>query len=132
MTLPTFDEANTKAREGSPFSNGTEGECWMANNCHRCVHDAPVRRDEWDKGCPLILVAYLGKTPAEWLEKDRSRLGDQYTCMYFRDEEDGPGPQEPTPVPDPPGQLTLCPRGEFERPARMFADTRPQEVAVRG
>jgi hypothetical protein len=132
MTLPTFDEANTKAREGSPFSNGTEGECWMANNCHRCVHDAPVRRDEWDKGCPLILVAYLGKTPAEWLEKDRSRLGDQYTCMYFRDENDGPGPQEPTPIPDPPGQLTLCPRDEFERPARMFADTAPQEVSVHG
>jgi hypothetical protein len=132
MSVPTFDEANAKAREGSPFSNGFEGEHWMANNCHRCIHDKPARDGSDPTGCPLILVAYLGKTPAEWLEKNRSSLGDQYTCLYFRDENDGPGPHEPTPIPDPPGQLTLCPRGEFERPARMFADTMPQEVSVHG
>jgi hypothetical protein len=131
MSLPTFEEADGRARKGSPFSNGTEGECWMDNNCHRCVHDAPTRRDEWDKGCPLIMVALLGKTPAEWMEKNRSSLGDQYTCLFFRDEDDG-GPGEPTPIPDPPGQDALFPRDGFERPGRMFADTKPLEVAARG
>jgi|GEM_PF-2357142 len=131
MSLPTYDEAYAKAAEGSPFSNSTEGECWMANNCHRCVHDAPTRRDEWDKGCPLIMVALLGKTPAEWMRKDGFRLGDQYTCVFFRDEDD-PGPGEPTPIPDPPGQDALFPRDGFERPGRMFADTKPLEVATRG
>ncbi|MBN6054556.1 hypothetical protein JYK22_21620, partial [Nonomuraea sp. RK-328] len=131
MSVPTFEEADARARDGSPFSSGTEGECWMDNNCHRCVHDAPTRRDEWDKGCPLILVALLGKTPAEWLEKEPYGLADRYTCLYFRDEDDHGG-EEPTLIPDPPGQLTLCPRDGLERPARMFADTRPMEVASRG
>lgn len=131
MSLPTFDEANAKAREGSPFSNGTEGYAWMANNCQRCVHDKPARNDDYENGCPLILVAYLGKTPGEWMEANPYGLGDRYTCLYFRDENDG-GPGEPTPIPDPPGQEGLFPRDEFERPGRMFADTMPQEVAVHG
>ncbi|MEV0584057.1 hypothetical protein [Nonomuraea sp. NPDC050310] len=130
MTFPTYEEAEPRAVEGSPFSNCADGEAWMDNNCRRCVHDAPTRRGEWDKGCPLVLIALLGQTPAEWLRKDGYRLGDQYTCLYYRNEDDGPGPQEPAPIPDPPGQLTLCPREPFERPARMFADTLPQEVAV--
>ncbi|MFI6496856.1 hypothetical protein [Nonomuraea typhae] len=130
MSLPTYEEAYARAREGSPFSNGFEGECWMDSNCYRCVNDAATRRGDWDNGCPLILVALLGKTPAEWLTKNRSSLGDQYTCLYFRDEDD-PGPDEPTPIPDPPGQGVLFPRDEFERPARMFADTMPQ-VPVHG
>lgn len=131
MSLPTFEEADATAREGSPFSNGTEGECWMENNCYRCVNDAPTRRDEWDKGCPLIMVALLGKTPNAWMEKNPYGLSDRYTCIYFRDEDD-PGGEEPTPIPDPPGQLTLCPRDEFERPGRMFADTKSVEVASHG
>lgn len=131
MSLPTADEVFAKAAEGSPFSNGTEGYAWMENNCHRCVHDKPARNDDYENACPIILVAYVGKTSAEWLRKDGFRLGDQYTCLYFRDEND-PGPDEPTPIPDPPGQLTLCPRELFERQGRMFADTKPQEVSVRG
>ncbi|WP_405149505.1 hypothetical protein OG589_14765 [Sphaerisporangium sp. NBC_01403] len=125
MTLPTCEQALASAREGSPFSNGTEGYAWMENNCERCVHDAATRRDDWANGCPLILVALLGKTPAEWLRKDHAHMGDQYTCIYFRDEDDG-GPGEPTPIPDPPGQEGLFPRDEFERPCLMFADTAPR------
>ncbi|MBG0828509.1 hypothetical protein HS041_12095 [Planomonospora sp. ID67723] len=122
MSLPTFDEADARAREGSPFSNGTEGYTWMGNWCGRCVHDAPARRDDYANACPLILVALTGKTPAEWLESDPYSLADRYQCLMFRPEDD-PGPDEPTPVPDPPGQLTLCPREPYERPARMFVDT---------
>jgi hypothetical protein len=136
MALPTHDEALASARDEPPFSNGTEGYGWLEANCGRCVHDAPTRRDEWDKGCPLILVALLGKTPIEWLDGPRDELGryrieDQYRCVMFRDEDD-PGPDEPTPIPDLPGQEGLFPRDGFERPGRMFADTKPLEVATRG
>ncbi|MEV8639242.1 hypothetical protein AB0395_47065 [Streptosporangium sp. NPDC051023] len=130
MTLPTYEEALAKAREGSPFSNSTEGECWMENNCEQCVHDRPARTGNPADGCPLVLVAYLDKTPAEWMRNEGFRLGDQYTCVMFRPEDD-PGPDEPTPAPDPPGQLTLCPREPYERPGRMYVDIRPVEAGVR-
>lgn len=116
----TFEEAHATAREGSPFSNSTDGDAWMANNCERCINDK-------GDGCPLILVALIGKTPAEWIEKDPLSL-DRYTCIHFRDEDDGPGPTEPTPIPTPDGQEELFGREGFERPARMFADTKPVEV----
>jgi hypothetical protein len=135
MTLPTYDEAFAKAREGAPFSNADEGYPWLETWCGRCTHDREARTSE-GPGCPLVMVALMGRTPAEWLDntetgpdgllKPYSRSG-QYTCVMFRPEDD-PGPDEPKPIPDPPGQLTLVPREEFERPARMYADTKPVEV----
>lgn len=122
MTLPTYDQAWGTAREGSPFSNGTEGECWMANNCGRCINDA-------NEDCDLVLIALMGRTPAEWTPDKPGSLGEQYRCMYFRDKEDGDGGDpEPKPVPDPPGQLTLAPREPFEA-SRMLTDY-PQPVGV--
>jgi hypothetical protein len=118
VTLPTYEQASGTAREGSPFSNSTEGECWMEANCYRCVHDKPAREDDPGNGCPLILVALLGRTPAEWIEDKPFSLAERYRCMYFRDEDDG-GDPEPKPVPDPPGQLTLAPREPYEA-ARML------------
>lgn len=138
MSLPTFEEAEATAREGSPFSNSDEGYGWMANWCDRCVHDKPARNDDPGNGCPLVMVALLGKTPREWLDQTRYDADgkllpysrhDQYHCVMFRPEDD-PGPDEPAPIPDPPGQDALFPRDEFERPGRMFADTKPQEVSV--
>lgn len=122
MSLPTFEEASAKARQGLPFSNGTEGDCWMEANCGRCIHDKPARHGRPEDGCPLVLVAYMGRTPAEWIETSPFGLSDRYTCVMFRSEDD-PGPDEPAPIPDPPGQLVLCERKPYERPARMFIDT---------
>ncbi len=132
MSFPTYDEAYAKARDRRPFSNGTEGYGWLDANCGSCVHDKAARYGDEGNGCPLILVSILGRTPAEWLDGPRDEQGrysieGQYTCVYRRDEND-PGPDEPTPVPDIPGQEELFPRDEFERPARMFSDTRPSEV----
>lgn len=104
--MRTHDEAWEAAREGSPFSNSTEGDAWMHNWCHRCLNDK-------NSDCPLILIAYCGRTPSEWLEQDSFSLYDRYHCVEFRDE-DGPGDTEPTPIPDPPGQLTMWPREPFE------------------
>jgi hypothetical protein len=131
MTLPSYDEAFARSLDKPPFSNGDEGYGWMWNNCDRCVHDKPAREDHPEDGCPLILLAMIGRTPAEWL--DQKRIGpkgplepygiaDQYRCMYFRSEDDGPDP-EPCPVPDPPGQLCLMPREPFEG-TRMFGHPR--------
>jgi hypothetical protein len=97
--MRSHDELAASAREGSPFSNGTMGEIWMDRWCYRCKVDAPYQRDESDEGCPLLLVALVGKTPAEWVE-----LGDapqDYTCTEFiPDDEDGGaggGPRVPPP-----------------------------------
>lgn len=68
--MKSFEDYEAAAREGPPFSNGTEWELWSFNACmgagndsRRCVHD-----DDADdgRGCPLILLAMIGKTPAEW------------------------------------------------------------------
>lgn len=121
--LPTYDQAWAAARERSPFSNGTEGECWMANNCYRCVNDDP------DNGCELLLVALLGRTPAEWTEDKPGSLGEQYRCMYFRNKEDGDGGDpEPQPIPDPPGQATLAPREPLEASRMLTTYPQPAEV----
>lgn len=134
MSLPTYEEAYARARDGSPFSNGTEGYGWMESNCGICVHDKPARNDDPGNGCPLVMVALLGRTPAEWLDGPRDEQGrytieGQYSCVMFRDEDD-PGPDEPAPIPDPPDQDALFPRDGLERPGRMYADTRPQEVSA--
>ncbi|WP_395109831.1 hypothetical protein [Actinomadura sp. SCN-SB] len=134
MTLPTYEQAMGTSREGAPFSNGTEGECWMGQHCYRCVNDKPAREGREQDGCVLILVALDQRTPAEWIEDQPFSLYHRYRCLYFRDEDDGGGGSEPEPIPDPPGQLALAPREPLERPARMFAptaqDVRPVTEAV--
>lgn len=130
--MRTVDEIDEGARPGSPFSNGSEGADWQSRWCERpCAHDAAFQRDERGAdGCPILMIAMLGKTPAEWLEQPWVPNGtwrdgsprsdppaDRYHCIEFRDEDTGPaGPQ---PVPDPPDQGTLWPREPFEA-ARML------------
>jgi hypothetical protein len=119
--LPTYDQAWETASEGSPFSNSDDGLAWLEANCQRCVNDKPAREGREENGCPLIFVSLCGRTPTEWTRTDKPRsFGENYRCMYFRDEEDG-GDPEPQPIPDPPGQLTLAPREPFEA-SRMLTD----------
>lgn len=80
MSLPSFDDATSRASDRPAFSNGTEGDAWMENWCYRCVHEA----DPDETGaCPLLTVAMLGQTPAEWLEDSPGSLGQQYRCIEF-------------------------------------------------
>lgn len=105
-----------------PFSNGTEGEAWMANWCARCVHDAPARRGDYGNGCSHILTALTGQTPAEWLDQGVPyRIGDQYHCIDFRPEDDGRGDDGHRPEDPMPGQGELIPRAPYEG-TRMFVD----------
>jgi hypothetical protein len=121
------DEIDAGSRPGSPFSNGTEGLSWEHGWCGRCTHDAAFRAEKpGAQGCPILMVAYTGRTPAEWMEQPWVPNGtwrdgsprsdpppDAYHCIEFRDEDAGPEPG-PRPVPDPPGQGTLWPREPFE------------------
>ncbi len=75
--MPAFDDAMDRAADRPAFSNGSEGDAWMENWCYRCRHD------QSEEGCPLLLVAMLGQTPAEWQEQDRMSLGSQYRCTQF-------------------------------------------------
>lgn len=76
MALPEYDDAFERAADKPAFSNATEWECWSDRWCNRCKNDE-------SEGCPLVLVAMLDKTPAEWKPKDRLSLGDQYECDEF-------------------------------------------------
>lgn len=127
MSLPTYEQAWATARDKTAFSNGFEGECWMGAHCERCINDSDelVNRGE---GCPLILIALEGRTPAEWADDKPGSLTERYRCAYFRSEDDGPD-AEPKPIPDPPGQLVMAPREPFEQ-ARMLTEfPQPAEVS---
>ncbi|MGC9540214.1 hypothetical protein [Streptomyces sp. UG1] len=127
--MRTYDEAFTAARDGSTFSNSSQWEVWAAKNCNRCIHDKPARQGDDANGCPLILIALMGKRPAEWLtQTEEQAVYADYTCTEFRDEEDGPGP-EPRPIPTPPGQGELWPREPFEG-HRMLTPLEPATEAV--
>lgn len=116
--------------EGAPFSNGTEFYCWYENWCERCIHDKPAREDRYEDACQIVTLSLIGQTPGEWIRQEGNYLGDQYHCLMFRDEDDGPPP--PTePEPTPPGQGELLPQGPYVG-TRMFADVvaevRPEQV----
>jgi hypothetical protein len=105
----TEAEITETARNQPAFSNGTEGEGWMDNWCYRCAVDAPFQRGAEPLGCPLIAVALLGKTPAEWVEQPWTETGpplaDRYHCTEFRPDDGGDA--DPPPPPVLPGQLDL-------------------------
>lgn len=122
--MRTIEQIRSDARPRSPFSNGTCGEIWMSRWCERCLNDSPEMVDRGD-GCPLILVALLGQTPAEWLEGEGIQ---DYTCVEFRDQ-DGPGDTEPKPLPDPQGMDAMLPRELFTG-ALMFTANTEQPASV--
>lgn len=113
-------ESTVAPIERPAFSNGTEFYCWVENWCDRCIHDKPAREDRYEDACQIVLAALIGQTPGEWLRQDGHRLGDQYHCIEFRDENEGPPPRT-TPLPTPPGQGELIPVEPYVA-TRMFSD----------
>lgn len=127
MTPNDLDRLYDEARPEAPFSNGSQGYGWMHNWCDRCIHDKAARQGNEGQGCPLVLVALMGRTPVQWLaQTEEAWVYGDFHCIEFRDEDDGPGP-EPTPVPTPPGQGELVPREDFEG-HRMFVPVAGAEV----
>lgn len=122
------------ARDTPPFSNASEADIWKANWCDRChnpvekawqAYESGKRKTQlkgYEGGCPLIMCAYLGQTPTEWLEQPGH--GD-YQCIEYRGPDDGPG--EPRPRPDPPGMDGLF--DQPERRTRMLKQADVMEAA---
>jgi hypothetical protein len=94
-----------------PFANSDEGYGWMANWCDRCLVDAPYRNGlKGSTGCPLIVTALIGQTPAEWIDGPRDEHGcysiaDQYHCINFKAPGSGGGEPRPKPTPRDQGEL---------------------------
>lgn len=117
-------------RDVPPFSNSDEGYGWTASWCDRCLVDAPFRNGISPTGCPLLIIALTGRTPAEWIDGPRDEHGcysiaDQYHCVNFR----APGGGgEPRPKPTPRGQLELFGRDEHE--GRRTLTPLPEDAPV--
>ena len=63
------------SRAGKSFvpSNGTEGEIFMSNWCHRCIKES---------GCSILTGAMFGKRPKQWRYDD----AEEPECTSFRDQ----------------------------------------------
>ncbi|WP_431781769.1 hypothetical protein [Streptomyces chumphonensis] len=117
MTLQGVDHHFDEARPEPAFSNSDEGIGWTDANCSTCVHDLAARTGNQLGGCPLVTVSLMGRRPVQWLDGPRDEHGRysrarQYVCVEYRHEDDGP--TDPQPIPDPPGQLQLLPRDDYE------------------
>lgn len=100
--MKTFDEAMATARDGSPFSNSTQWEIWADRWCYTCSKDSPELVDK-GQGCPLITVALMERTPAEWTaETEEDRVMARYTCSEYEERPEWPGDDDPDSDPDDP------------------------------
>src|SRR5688500_16230419 len=110
-----------RSKDVPAFSNGTEYHMWSANWCERpCVVDK-------NEDCPLIMIALLGRTPAESLPPHADQYpSDADNCVMFRGPDDPRG--APKPQREPPDM-----DGLFERPepgTRMYVQPQQAEVSV--
>ena len=83
--MRTYDELFVDAADRAAFANGSEGEAWTAAWCERCTRDDLA---DVDGGCPLLLVALMGRTPVEFVPgptdaAGRVSLTQQYRCTEF-------------------------------------------------
>ncbi|OPC84176.1 hypothetical protein B4N89_27515 [Embleya scabrispora] len=117
-----YDALEAQAVDEPAFSNSDEGYAWIDANCAICVHELPPRERRDGDGCPLILIALLGKRPRQWSDGPRTPEGryamaTQYVCSEQRDE---PAADELRPVPVMAGQgeLLPCESAAPRRPVR--------------
>jgi hypothetical protein len=91
ILLPfTYDDALRRSLPIAAFSNGFEGEAWQGRWCGSCKHD------DFDRGgeisCPLLMVAMMDRTPAEWESHVVGGLSDRYRCTTYDHDPDSGGP----------------------------------------
>jgi hypothetical protein len=87
-TMPAYDDVLERSRPAAPFSNGTEGEAWMAGWCSRdaapCVRDEQFGAGPEKSACPLLDVAlFENRTPQEWGERTSALGREMYTCRKY-------------------------------------------------
>lgn len=80
--MATFAEACRR-----PFSNGTEGDAWIAKWCAYCTRDHNIHEDHGLPGCSLMDVAmFTDEWPEGWLpEPDDGHfaLPSRLICTAF-------------------------------------------------
>lgn len=81
--MPGADAAFTASADRPAFSNGHEGEVWENDWCGTCVHGGQVSNADGG-GCPLLGLALLGRTPAEWEPRVPGGLLARYECTAYR------------------------------------------------
>lgn len=97
--MRTYPEAMATSRDEPAFSNSSMWELWAPRWCYRCTKDSPEMVDR-GAGCPLIMVALMGRTPVEWTAAtERDRIFGNYQCSEF--EERPADDEEPQPEPGP-------------------------------
>lgn len=57
MVTPDFEKSWDASIDQKSFSNGSQLEEFVYNQCSNCVHEVE---------CALIDIAFLGRTPVEW------------------------------------------------------------------
>lgn len=131
-----YDDILARSRDHRPFSNGTEGYGWTETWCYTCLRDSPFRNMGRGSGCPLVLVALQGRTPAEWIDGPRDEEGrysieEQYICVEHRPPGGGGGGSTgPRPRPEPADMDGLF--GRPERRTRMFVQPQADHVTAGG
>jgi hypothetical protein len=78
MTVPDYDTAWARAEERAAFSNGFEWDRWSAKWCGRCAEDV-------DESCSLVMIGFMGRKPAEWVDERKGDLDDRYRCVEFQE-----------------------------------------------
>lgn len=70
-----------------PFSNGTEGDAWMAKWCRYCARDHDMHDPNPEgPGCSMVTMSMLGEWPESWIpEPDDGRfsLPSRLVCTAF-------------------------------------------------
>lgn len=150
MTPDDYEALLAESYDEPAFSNSSEGYGFMWANCDHCVHDKGARIEtsiaageisedaagDYDpRGCPLLTITMVGRRPKQFLDGPRDSEGlysraHQYVCTEYRHEDDGPA--DPQPIPDPPGQDALFPRGDYEGVRMLTALPAEEEVGSRG
>lgn len=87
MIPSSYDALLAEARDEPPFASGSDQADWIAANCGTCVHDREQRPGgPVGPGCPLVMVALMGRTPAQWVGGEDG--GHQ--CVEYRRDNDVP------------------------------------------
>lgn len=63
-----------RSDDRAPFSNGFEGDAWMAAWCERC---------KLEPDCPLLTLAMMDRTPFAWVDFQIGGLANRYQCVEF-------------------------------------------------
>lgn len=110
-------------------SNGSEGDCFQAAWCERCLRDKAARAGDYANGCDILLRALAFPiTDALYPDEWRQPIGDEWApeCTAFIEDSDD---ERDPPPPDPdPAQLVLI--ADPSEDLAYFPEVLPELIEV--